>query len=169
MKTQSRVADALGLCYALQRETAKRRCAAVAGFDLPRQWTRRALAVIDTICLKRVHFEVLGGQPTDGRVGCEIRAHARNDSEGRASVLLVARFFENEPNPPFRLELAVEGKFLLEPNETPAGLARGPGPSALFPYLREEVAQLTLRAGLPPLVLPSLSLCAPVQVREEMN
>jgi len=137
--------------------------------DLSRHSARRALAVIDTICLKRLHFEVLGGQPADGRVGCEIRAHVRSEAEGRASVLLVARFFENEPNPPFRLELAVEGKFLLEPSETPAGLAGGPGPSVLFPYLREEVAQLTVRAGLPPLVLPSLSLCAPVQVREEMN
>lgn len=125
--------------------------------------------MVEAIRLRRVQFEVLAGNPAESQVACEVRAHARDEGEGRASVLLVARFFESHPNPPFRLDLSVEGVFRLEPGETTETLAKGPGPSVLFPYLRDEVALLTVRAGLSPVVLPPLAVAPPVSFREGLN
>jgi len=127
------------------------------------------VAIVESIQLKRVQFEVLSGNPPQPQATCEMRAHVRGEGEGRASLLLTARFFESHPNPPYRLELALEGVFRLEEGETPDSLARGPGPSVLFPYLKHEVALLTVRAGLPPMVLPPLRLAAPASVREGLN
>ncbi len=129
------------------------------------------MAVLEAIRVQRVQFEVTGEGGLEGRqTPCEIRVHARAAPQGKASVLMVARFFEGDPSPPFRLELAVEGRFHLEAGETVGSVARGPGPACLYPYLRDEVAHLTLRAGLPPLLLPPLRLApSSVQVREDVN
>ncbi len=128
------------------------------------------MAVLEAIRVQRVQFEAAGEPPAEARQApCEIRAHVRGFGGG-ASVLLVARFFEGDPKPPFRLELAVEGRFRLEAGETAEGLAKGAGPASLYPYLRDEVAHLTLRAGLAPLLLPPLRLApSAVQVREDVN
>ncbi|MBE0616701.1 MAG: protein-export chaperone SecB [Proteobacteria bacterium] len=129
------------------------------------------MAVLEAIRIQRLQFEAGGEPPAEVRqTPCEIRAHVRGLAGGRASVLLVARFFEGEPKPPFRLEVAVEGRFQLETGETLDGLARGAGPASLYPYLRDEVAHLTLRGGLAPLLLPPLRLApSAVHVREDVN
>lgn len=127
------------------------------------------MAVVESLRVTRVQFEVLAGNPPESQVGLEVRAHVRDEGPGRASVLLVARFFDGHPKPPFRLELAVEGLFRLDAGETADALAKGAGPATLFPYLRDEVAVLTMRAGLPPVVLPPLAVSLPVAVREGLN
>jgi preprotein translocase subunit SecB len=128
------------------------------------------VAVLESIRIQRIQFEVVGGKTEEGQqASCEIRAHSRAAGEKKAALLLVARFFEGHPSPPFRLELAVEGHFRLEEGETPRVLAEGAGPPTLYPHLRDEVAHITLRAGLPPVVLPPLRLAQPVQIREDVN
>lgn len=127
------------------------------------------MAVLESMRIQRLQFEVGNPSGPPRQAACEIRAHARPAGEGKAAVLLVARFFEGDPSPPFRLEVAVEGAFSLDGDETPQTLVRGGGPSALYPYLRDEVAHVTLRAGLPPLILPPLRLAPPVQIREDVN
>ena len=128
------------------------------------------MAVLESIHVPRVHFEVLGGKAVEAeRASCEIRAHFRGGGDGVGVVLLVARFFEGHPNPPFRLEVGVEGRFRLSEGETAKALAEGVGPSTLFPYLRDEVAHITWRAGLPPVILPLFRLTQPVSVREDVN
>lgn len=127
------------------------------------------MAVVESIRLRRVQFEVLAGNPPESQMGLEVRAHVRAEGEGRASTLLVARFFDGHPKPPFRLEIEVEGLFRLDPGESAAALAKGAGPAALFPYLRDEVAVLTLRAGLSPVVLAPLAVPPPVSLREGLN
>jgi hypothetical protein len=128
------------------------------------------VAVLESIHVPRVHFEVLGGKDIEEqRASCEIRAHFRSGGDEIGIVLLVARFFEGHPNPPFRLELGVEGRFHLGEGETAKALAEGIGPATLFPFLRDEVAHITWRAGLAPVVLPLLRLTQPVSVREDVN
>jgi preprotein translocase subunit SecB len=129
------------------------------------------VAVLEAIRVQRVQFEAAGNPPGEARQSpCEIRAHVRGLEGGRASVLLVARFFEGEPKPPFRLEIALEGHFRLGQGETAEGLAKGEGPASLYPYLRDEVAHLTLRAGMAPVLLPPLRLApSAVQFREDVN
>ncbi len=128
------------------------------------------MAVLESIRVRRVQFEVAGEPgPVPRPANCEVRAHARPAGDGRARVLLVARFFEGEPNPPFRLEVAVEGLFRLTGGEDPGSVARGAGPAAVYPYLRDEVARVTLRGGVAPVLLPPLGLAPPVEVREDVN
>lgn len=127
------------------------------------------MAVLETIRLTRVQFEVLAGNPPESQVGLEVRSHVRDEGGRRATAMLVARFFDGHPKPPFRLELAVEGLFRLDAGETAETLAKGYGPAALFPYLKDEVAVLTLRAGLQPVVLPPLAVAPPAEVREGLN
>jgi len=129
------------------------------------------MAMLENIRLKRIQFEIIGERFVKGeQTNCEIRAHCRNCGDGRAALLLVARFFENHPNPPFRLEVAIEGFFLLNKDETPELLAQKDGTSILFPYLRDEVAHLTQKAGLlPPIVLPPFRINTKVQIRDDLN
>lgn len=128
------------------------------------------MAILESVRTRRLQFECTITTVTESkRAACEIRAHARGADEGRASVLLLARFFEGDPNPPFRLEISVEGMFRLGEGETAKDLVKGAGPATLYPYLRDEVAHITLRAGLPPVIMPSLHLAPPVQIREDVN
>jgi preprotein translocase subunit SecB len=128
------------------------------------------LATLEWIRVQRLQFEALGGRVSKGQQGsCEIRAHSRTGGDEGAVVQLVARFFEGHPNPPFRLELVVEGRFRLGDGETPRQLVEGSGPATLYPYLRDEVAHITLRAGLSPVVLPPLRIGQPFQIREDVN
>lgn len=128
------------------------------------------MAVIESIRLQRVQFETLAGHPDEARQApCEVRTHARPAGEGRASVLLVARLFEGHPAPPFRLEVAVEGVFRLDPGDSLPALARGAGPATLYHHLRDEVAHVTLRAGFAPVLLPPRQSEAPVPPREGVN
>lgn len=128
------------------------------------------MAMLENIRLKRIQFEIIGERFVQGeQANCEIRAHCRNSGDGRAALLLEARFFENHPNPPFRFEIAINGFFLLNKDETPELLAKKDGTSILFPYLRDEVVHLTLKAGLPPIVLPPFRINTKVQIRDDLN
>jgi len=128
------------------------------------------MAVLEAIRVQRVQFEAPEAGAQAQHTPCEVRAHVRALGNDRAAVLLVARFFEGNPKPPFRLEVAVEGRFHLDAGETAEALARGNGPATLYPYLRDEVGHLTLRAGMPPLLLPALRLApAAVDVKEQAN
>lgn len=128
------------------------------------------MAVLESIQVRRVYFELLGNKSSeDLKASCEIRAHFRSENDGVGIVLLVARFFDGHPSPPFRLEVGVEGRFRLGEGETPRALAEGAGPATLYPYLRDEIAHLTWRAGLTPVILPLLRLAQPVVVREDVN
>jgi preprotein translocase subunit SecB len=128
------------------------------------------VAVLEWVRIQRVQFEALRGRGSKGEQGsCEIRAHSRSGGDEGAVVLLVARFFEGHPSPPFRLELIVEGGFRLDDGESPRQLAEGAGPATLYPYLRDEVAHITLRAGLAPVVLPPLRIGQPLPIREDVN
>jgi len=128
------------------------------------------VAVLEAMRVQRIQFEAPETGAQAQQTPCEVRAHVRALGNDRAAVLLVARFFEGNPKPPFRLEVAVEGRFHLDPGESPETLARGSGPATLYPYLRDEVGHLTLRAGMPPLLLPPLRLAsAAVDVKEQVN
>jgi len=128
------------------------------------------VAVLEAFRVQKIQFEAPEAGAQAQHTPCEVRAHVRPVGEDRAAVLLVARFFEGTPKPPFRLEVAVEGRFHLDPGESPESLARGPGPATLYPYLRDEVGHITLRAGMPPLLLPPLRLAAgAVDVKAQVN
>lgn len=65
-----------------------------------------------------------------------------------------------EENIPFFFEVESEGKFVFKEtpdNITIKNVSIVNGPAIMFPYVRETIADLTRRAGFPPLHLPPVN------------
>lgn len=63
-------------------------------------------------------------------------------------------------NTPFFFEVESEGKFVFKEtpdNVTIKNVSIVNGPAIIFPYVRETIADLTRRAGFPPLHLPPIN------------
>lgn len=63
-------------------------------------------------------------------------------------------------NAPFTFSVVGEGRFVFKtkPDEqTVANVANINGPAIIYPYVRETIADLTRRAGFPPLHLPPVN------------
>lgn len=63
---------------------------------------------------------------------------------------------------PFTLEVEIEGAFIWEDidSESLKGFLRINAPAVMYSYFRPLVSNLTLSAGLPPLVLPLIDFTA---------
>lgn len=73
----------------------------------------------------------------------------------------------NEGNMPFSFEVVGEGRFVfkMKPDEqTLKRVEKINGPAIIYPYVRETIADLTRRAGYPPLHLPPVNF---VRLAEE--
>jgi preprotein translocase subunit SecB len=73
-----------------------------------------------------------------------------------------AEELRNASKMPYRLRVHLIGEFQIDTDRFPIdkiGLwAKANAPALLFPYLREQVSALTVRCGLPPLILPMIVL-----------
>lgn len=80
------------------------------------------------------------------------------------SVAIVAKFFSSETdNYPFKLDLVVEGFFGIKSeaaldSEILHKRIRLNGTTALFPFLRSAVADITKAANVPPLIIPLVNI-----------
>ncbi len=66
-------------------------------------------------------------------------------------------------NAPFSFAIEGIGRFVFKeepPTEIVEGIARVNGAAMIFPYLREAIADLTRRAGVPPLHLQPVNFVA---------
>jgi preprotein translocase subunit SecB len=66
----------------------------------------------------------------------------------------------SEGNMPFSFDVVGEGRFVfkMKPDEqTLARVEKINGPAIIYPYVRETIADLTRRAGYPPLHLPPVN------------
>lgn len=87
------------------------------------------------------------------------------------SYLTVKVSFPEEPKP-FYLELTVRGRFVTDKPGTRAKLkdfAENKTIVALFPWVREAVADFTRQMGFPPLYLPLINVEKTVQAGEESD
>lgn len=87
----------------------------------------------------------------------EFKTNIEKISENEASVILYLKIFHEEisQSDPFYIEIGVEGVFVWdsECNDVDK-LLKINAPSVLMSNLRSIISQLTVYAGVPPLILP---------------
>ncbi|NOZ67958.1 MAG: hypothetical protein GXP46_01610 [Deferribacteres bacterium] len=104
--------------------------------------------------------------PKDG-LPVEIDVQTKNsfspDKKTLNAMLSVALFTKTR-NRPFSMKVTVEGTFT---GEDPAGLKRFSkvnAPAHLFPFVREVIGNTTMKANIPPLLLPPFNITAMVEI-----
>jgi preprotein translocase subunit SecB len=112
--------------------------------------------------LIKMHFSLtqsIKGNGTDILVNPEFKMNHSNFTDGCFDVFLEIKIENREL--PFSINCAIEGVFQL--NRAPENeseldkIAMINCNAVLFPFLRETVADFTRRAGLTPLLLPSVN------------
>lgn len=120
---------------------------------------------VEDIFIKSVHFEINEDfDASDGPADFEyqIKFESSQTQEQVIKTQLAVKSPEKTENNqlPFYFELTATGRFMLngydEDNEIEK-LKNINCPAMIFPYLREALADLTRRAGFPPLHLPSVN------------
>lgn len=85
---------------------------------------------------------------------------ARKYSQEEKTLNVFLRVWLPEGVQPYHFEIISVGKFFLSENpdeKTLENFARINCPSILYPYVRESIADITRRAGFPPLHLPPVN------------
>ena len=76
------------------------------------------------------------------------------------NVTLTATLFERTKNKPFMMKVSVEGIFKAKDYKELQKFSKVHAPAHLFPFIREVVGNTTMKANIPPLLLPPLNLSA---------
>jgi preprotein translocase subunit SecB len=125
---------------------------------------------LETIYLDQVEFK-LNTAPTPGienapELSISLGVNSEYDSKERSSRVVVSVSIPREPEssePPFTLKVSFAGIFKFGenfPTEQIEYFQKVNCPAIIFPYLRETVADVVRRAGLPPLHLPPFNFVA---------
>lgn len=73
------------------------------------------------------------------------------------TTMLTAEIFKKEKTAPFTLKAIIEGIYKGEIKALKE-FSKVHAPAHIFPYLRELISNITIRAGIPPLILPPINL-----------
>lgn len=84
-----------------------------------------------------------------------------NKSQKLLKVNLNVSLFEGTENPPLRVSVLIAGYFSVKKDEDVGRLdefSNIQAPAFVFPFAREVIANLTMRSGYPPLLIPPMNL-----------
>lgn len=76
------------------------------------------------------------------------------------AVLLSVSLFEKTRNRPFEMKVSVEGTFSGDDYKELQKFSRVHAPAHLFPFVREIIGNASMKANIPPLLLPPVNLLA---------
>jgi preprotein translocase subunit SecB len=76
------------------------------------------------------------------------------------SVTLTATLFEKTKNQPFVMKVSIEGIFKTKDYKELQKFSKVHAPAHLFPFIREIIGNTTMKANIPPLLLPPFNLSA---------
>lgn len=76
------------------------------------------------------------------------------------NVTLAATLFERTKNQPFVMKVSVEGIFKAKDFKELQKFSKVHAPAHLFPFIREIIGNTTMKANIPPLLLPPFNLSA---------
>jgi preprotein translocase subunit SecB len=100
--------------------------------------------------------------PKDG-IPIEIVFRTKNSfspDKKKLTVLLSVKLFEKSKNRPFEMEVSVEGIFSGKDYKELLKFSKILAPAHLFPFIREIIGNTTMKANMPPLLLPPVNLLA---------
>ncbi len=83
-----------------------------------------------------------------------------NSDKKILNVLLTVILFHETKNPPFVMRVSVEGTFSAHDTKELQKFSKVHAPAHLFPFIREIVGNTTMKANIPPLLLPPFNLSA---------
>lgn len=95
------------------------------------------------------------GIPVD--FGLDIKRSLSKDGK-TLTVVLSALLFQKTKNPPFQMKVSVEGTFSGEDTNALRDFSKVHAPAHLMPFVREVIGNTTMRANIPPLLLPPLNV-----------
>jgi len=76
------------------------------------------------------------------------------------TTVLTATLKTQEEPEIFAIEASMEGVFEGDNNDDLQKFSEVHAPAHLFPFIRETIANITLKAGIPPVLLPPMNLLA---------
>jgi len=95
------------------------------------------------------------GIPVDIRF--DVKTSFSRDKKTITSILS-AILFSKTKNPPFTMKVSVEGIFISENIKELKKFSEVYAPAHLMPFLREIVGNTTMKANIPPLLLPPFNI-----------
>lgn len=98
--------------------------------------------------------------PKDG-IPIEISFKTKNSFSQDKKTLnasLSVILFQKAKNQPFEMKVSVEGIFLSNDDNALRKFSKVHAPAHLFPFIREIIGNTTMKAGVPPLLLPPINL-----------
>lgn len=128
----------------------------------------------DRFIIERINLEINPGfiRKEDG-ISVDASFKVKRTIE-EAKRLLTIKFetslFEKSDNPPMKMSISAAGFFSLKENEDIKILhdfSRIQGPALMFPFLREVIADLTMKTGFPPLLLPPTNIHKLIGMRKK--
>jgi preprotein translocase subunit SecB len=81
-------------------------------------------------------------------------------------VVLSATLFQKTKNKPFVMKVSVEGTFTGKSYKELEKFSKIHAPAHLFPFVREIIGNTTMKANMPPLLLPPFNLTAMLGVKK---
>jgi preprotein translocase subunit SecB len=100
--------------------------------------------------------------PKDG-IPIEIAFRTKNSfspDKKKLTVLLSVKLFEKTKNRPFDMKVTVDGIFAGKDYKELLKFSKIFAPAHLFPFVREIIGNTTMKANIPPLLLPPINLLA---------
>jgi len=120
------------------------------------RFTKVSLVELDFILNKKF-------KPPKDRVPVEVSFNTKNSlspDKKTLAVMLSVILFKKTKNGPFQMKVTVEGTFVSNNIEELKKFSRVNALAHLFPFVREIIGNTTMKANIPPLLLPPLNLTA---------
>ncbi|MEW6409361.1 MAG: protein-export chaperone SecB [Nitrospirota bacterium] len=106
--------------------------------------------------------------PKDGipvEIGLKTKNFFSSDKK-TLNVILSATLFQKAKSKPFIMKVSIEGTFKGKSYEDLKKFSKIHAPAHLFPFIREIIGNITLKANIPPLLLPPFNLTAILTARK---
>ncbi len=95
------------------------------------------------------------GVPVD--MGMDVKTALSQDKK-TLTVVLSAALFQKTKVPPFKMKVSVEGVFVCNNTKELKDFSKVHAPAHLMPFLRETIGTTTMKANMPPLLLPPFNV-----------
>lgn len=109
--------------------------------------------------------------PKDGiavEIGFRVK-HSFSIDKKELRTILTAEIFRTQKNPPFKMTVAVEGAFTADKIDDLKKFSKVHAPAHLLPFVREIIGNTTMKAGIPPLLLPPINMEAALASGEKKD